>query len=243
MVLKDGYLYDIDDVERLPLEAIEDTLLRIHRDSYLSLDTKCELMDIYLTERKHKLDHQFSFTDENIERIKAANELIKKASIRAIDLAWQTYQRFLAKKRAQPDGFVDVEISPQLVIPNNLYDDYKTEIYTDREEKVWGALCSSYNKNLSTFHPLHSFMGYSTIDGDGFHENKSAEEVVKECVCNYDEEHPNWGDAWILCPEKLESIIFVCPFHNLFDYCQFAMSDILKIKHYGIKIEIKDENI
>lgn len=243
MILKDGYLYDIDDVERLPLEAIEDTLLRIYNDSYLSRDTKYELIDLYLTERNYKLDHQFSFTDENVERIKTANELIKKASIKAIEAAWQTYQDLLAKKNAQPNGFVDVEIRPELIIPTNFYDDYKTAYYTDREEQLWGILCSPYNKDLRTNHPLHHFTGYSTSGTDNYYENKSVEEVIKECVCNYEEEHPRWGDAWMLCPEKLENIIFVRPFHNLFDYCQFALSDIVRIKRYGIKIQIKDEDV
>lgn len=243
MIFKDGYLFDPDDVERLPVEAIEDTLLRINNDSYLSRDTKCELTDLYLSERNYKLNHRFSFSDENVERIKAANELINQASIKAIKMAWQTYQDLLAKKKAQPEGFVDVAVKPHLVIPANFYDDYKTECYTDREEQLWGVLCSTYNKALHTFHPLHPFTGYSTRGADNYYENKSVEEVIKECVCNYEEEHPRWGDAWMLCPEKLEDIIFVRPFHNLFDYCQFALMDILKIKRYGIKIQITDEDI
>lgn len=242
MIYKDGYLYDPDDVEKLPVETIEDILLRIKRDTYLSRDTKYELMELYLSERQNKLDHQFSFNDRNIERIKAANELIKQASIKAITMARQTYQDLLARKKAKPDGFTDVEIRPQLVIPKGFYDDYKTEVYTEREEQVWGVLCSPYNRALQTFAPLHPVMAYSTRETDNFHENKPAEEVVKECVCNYEEKYPNWGDAWTLCPEKLKDIIFVRPFHNLFDYCQFVMSDILKIKRYGIKIEITDED-
>lgn len=242
MVYKNGYLYDPDDVELLPLEAIEDTLLRIYNDSYISRDTKCELINLYLSERRYKLDHQFSFTDENVECIKAANVQIRDASIKAIEEVWLTYLNFKAVKQAQPEGFVDVEIKPQLVIPT-FYDNHKEECYTDREEQLWNILCSPYNKALRTFHPLHAFRGYSTIDNDNFHENKSVEEVIRECVCNYEEQHPGWGDAWILCPEKLKDIIFVRPFHNLFDYCKFALSDILKIKHYGIKIEIRDEDI
>jgi len=242
MIYKDGYLYDPDDVEKLPVETIEDILLRIKRDTYLSRDTKYELMELYLSERQNKLDHQFAFNDRNIERIKAANELIKQASIKAIQLAWQTYQEWLARKKAKPDGFVDVAITSELVIPTNFYDDYKEEVYTEREEQMWGVLCSPYNKELRTFAPLHPFMGYSTRGADNYYENKPVEEVVKECVCNYEEKYPNWGDAWALCPKKLKDIIFVRPFHNLFDFCQFALSDILKIKRYGIKIEITDED-
>jgi len=243
MIYKDGYLYDPDDVEQLPVEAIEDILLRIKSDSYLSRDTKYELTELYLTERQHKLNRQFAFNDENTERIKAANELIKQASIKAINMAWQTYQHLMARKKSSPDNFIDVEICPHLVIPKYFYDDYKTEVYTEREEQVWGVLCSPYNKQLRTFSPLHPVRPYSTKGTDDFHENMTVEEVVKECVCDYEEEHPNWGDTWMLCPEKLSSIVFVRPFHNMADYCQFALSDILKIKHYGIKIEIKDEDI
>lgn len=48
MIFKDGYLNDLDTLHQLPLEVLEDSILRIYEDKYLSLDTKADLLgDIY----------------------------------------------------------------------------------------------------------------------------------------------------------------------------------------------------
>lgn len=48
MIFKDGYLNDLDTLHQLPFEVLEDSILRIYEDKYLSLDTKADLLgDIY----------------------------------------------------------------------------------------------------------------------------------------------------------------------------------------------------
>ena len=48
MIFKDGYLNDLDTLHQLPLEVLEDSILRIYEDKYLSLDTKADLLGDYL---------------------------------------------------------------------------------------------------------------------------------------------------------------------------------------------------
>ena len=47
MTFKDGYLNDFDTLQQLPLEVLEDCILRIYEDKYLSLDTKADLLGDY----------------------------------------------------------------------------------------------------------------------------------------------------------------------------------------------------
>lgn len=44
MIFKDGYLNDLDTLHQLPFEVLEDSILRIYEDKYLSLDTKADLL-------------------------------------------------------------------------------------------------------------------------------------------------------------------------------------------------------
>lgn len=62
MTFKDGYLNDFDTFQQLPLEVLEDNILRIYEDKYLSLDTKANLLGDYLYFRKHIMDRHFTYT-------------------------------------------------------------------------------------------------------------------------------------------------------------------------------------
>ncbi len=56
MKYKDGYIADYDMLGQMTVKELEDTLMRITDDVYLSEDAKRELVKMYLNERKWKLD-------------------------------------------------------------------------------------------------------------------------------------------------------------------------------------------
>ena len=45
-----------------------------------------------------------------------------------------------------------------------------------------------------------------------------------------------YGWNWMI-----KHICFNWPFHNLFEFCGFTMTDILKIKKFNIVIKVEDE--
>ena len=112
MKYKDGYLCGEEELEQLPVEILEDVIIRIHRDSYLGRDSKRDLLKTYLVVRKWKLDKAFQYTEENLRRLREMNELIERQSVDAIRTAYQVYQEELKVKTACPDEYVDVEIRP-----------------------------------------------------------------------------------------------------------------------------------
>ena len=101
---RDGYLCGYENLEPLPVEILEDIVLRIAADDYLSRDAKEDLLKEYLEERKHKLDKAFRYTDENLARLREMNVLIEQQSIEAIRTAYRVYLDELAEKAEHPAG-------------------------------------------------------------------------------------------------------------------------------------------
>ena len=176
MKYRDGYLCEYDDLWQLPVEILEDIIIRIYQDSYLSRDAKLDLLKDYLDVRKSKLDKAFLYTE-----------------------------------------------------------DY---IFTEKEERLWDILCSPYNLNYRIFDMLCSTATFYTSKPDA-----NCEDVICDCVygCDKGEEFTSWGDVMCLDREKVKDILFVRPYHNIYDFCCFAMSDLFKIKEFKTEIEITDE--
>ena len=220
MKYRDGYLCEYDDLWQLPVEILEDIIIRIYQDSYLSRDAKLDLL----------------------KDLREMNKLIERQSLEAIRTAYRIYQDELAEKATHPDTYVDVEIKPMLKVPSdiyyNLYKEKSDYIFTEKEERLWDILCSPYNLNYRIFDMLCSTATFYTSKPDA-----NCEDVICDCVygCDKDEEFTSWGDVMCLDREKVKDILFVRPYHNIYDFCCFAMSDLFKIKEFKTEIEITDE--
>lgn len=239
MKYRDGYLCGYDDLPQLPVDILEDIIIRIYQDDYLSRDAKLDLLKDYLEERKNKLDKAFAYTDENLKRLREMNDLIEQQSIEAIRTAYQLYLDKLAEKAAHPDTFVDMEIKPMLKVPADIY--YKESpdfIFTEKEERIWDVLCSPYNQNYQTFDILCSVAVFQTSKPDA-----DCEATIREYVygCHGEEAFTSWGDVMCLDREKVKDILFVWPYHTIYDFCSFAMTDLFKIKKFHLEIELTDE--
>ena len=241
MKFKDGYLCSEEDVEKLPVEVLEDILIHIFKDDYLNQDVKEDLLELYLEERKDKLDKAFSYTEENLQRLRDMNALIEQQSKEALQAAWIVYQDELAEKAAHPETYRDVAIKPMLSVPENMYYemycDDSDRVFTEKEEEVWKVLCSSSNFKYMTFPFLVMSATFLTKQPEA-----DLQATIREVVygCQGDEEPTPWGMAGLNW-EKIKGICFNWPFHTLFEHCAFAITDILKIKKFDLKIEMTDE--
>lgn len=238
MTFKDGYINDIDTLQQLPLEVLEDSILRIHEDKYLSLDTKADLLGDYLYFRKHLLDKHFTYTEKNLQRISWMNDQLEKQVTEAIHKAWQIYQDELTEKAAQPDIYRNVSISPQLFVPNDLYEMIPEKVLTEKEERIWNILCSCDNPKYQYNDILTDCGFFLTSASIKYDLNMIIRKVVYGCESN--EEPTPWSMAG-LDKKQIKDICFNRPFHNLFEFCGFAMNDILKIKKFNIVIKVEDE--
>ena len=152
MQFKDGYLCGEEDVEKLPVEVLEDILIHIHEDNYLNQSTKEDLLKLYLEERKSKLDKAFHYTEENLQRLCDMNMLIERQSKEALETAWQIYQDELAEKAAHPETYRDVAIKPILTVPRDMYYRMHEGIPTvsSRRRKRKCGKCFARPKTLAT---------------------------------------------------------------------------------------------
>ena len=232
MKFKEGFLCSDEDLDKLPVDILEDIIIHIHRDSYLCRDVKDDLMELYLETRKWKLDKAFLYTEENLQRLRDMNALIERQSTVAMEMAWQVWQDERAEKALHPETYRDVEITPFLKVPTALYVDEPDRIFTEKEEAVWDVLCSDDNFKYVHFPMLMSYSSFATNCAQ-----YDLQAVIRNVVygCEGDEEPTPWGMAG-LDWKKIQNICFVWPFHTLFEHCGFAMSDILKIKGFNLEI-------
>lgn len=237
MKFREGYLCSEEDLDKLPVDILEDIIIHIHKDSYLSRDVRDDLMELYLENRKWKLDKAFLYTEENLQRLRDMNALIERQSTAALETAWQVWQDERAEKALHPESYRDVEITPALKVPATLYADAPGCVFTEKEESVWDVLCSEDNFKYVHFPMLVSSAPFVTRCP-----RYDLRAVVRHVVygCQGDEEPTPWGMAG-LDWEKIKDICFIWPFHTLFEHCGFAMADILKIEGFNLEIELTDE--
>ena len=111
-------------------------------------------------------------------------------------------------------------------------------IQTEKEERIWDVLCSPYNQNYQAFDMLCSVAVFQTSKPDA-----DCEATIREYVygCHGEEAFTSWGDVMCLDREKVKDILFVWPYHTIYDFCSFAMTDLFKIKKFHLEIELTDE--
>lgn len=143
MKYKDGYIADYEMLGQMTVKELEDTLMRITDDVYLSEDAKRELVKMYLDERKWKLDREFVFTEENVRQMNEMNKLFEKQTAEVMHLAHQIFLDEMEVRRKTPDGYNHLEVRAELLIP---YNEYGAE-----EESVAGL--DTERDNSSSFLP------------------------------------------------------------------------------------------
>ena len=245
MKYKDGYIIDYDMLHQMTVEELEDTLIRIRYDVYLSEDARNEFIKDYLGVRKRKLDDNFAYTEENVRQMKDMNELFKRQTTEVMHLAHQLFQDEMAVRQQKPDGYNSLEVKADLLIPYNEYN-AETEsvsgLDTERDETLWeilGSRCN--NQSLKTF-------GILPNDAMFHSENTDVERKILEVLYGFTQNGEVDTVSWICfreesVREKLNDICFVRPFHNLYDFCEFSIQDILKIKQFKLNVEMLYENI
>ena len=82
-----------EDISQLPLEVIEDIMMRIGDDAYLCVADKSNLLYLYIGERWKKKQKSFIYTLENIERIEEMNRMLIRQTTDVVTSAWEIYQR------------------------------------------------------------------------------------------------------------------------------------------------------
>ena len=245
MKYRDGYLVSDEDVMLLSLEDIEDLAYRVYKDSYLTEEAKTDILEVYLDCRWRKKQQEFVYNDENLKRIADMNHLLIRQTKEVVSTAYEIYLQETQANNLSNKKY-EIEVVPQLLVPSTMYWEYKEPYqgtYTERDERMWEVLCSSSNKKLQWYRILPNTSHFRSYQ-DRDLENCIEEDVVwVESLKGSTPEQRSWGSVMSINYKKTKGICFCWAFHNLLDFMNFSMDDILKVKEFKMEIEVNYEPI
>lgn len=161
MEFLDGY--QSDNLEMLPMEVLEDVVIRMRSDSYLSDYNRRGLLRDYLDERQCKLNKQFVYTDENLKRIEDMNNLLAEKVIEATTICWNIYKEQMELKNSGSEMYRPVQITLVLEIPSDLYynrdDNDRQMVFTTHEAQLWIVMVENLKLSWNDILPGTAMLG------------------------------------------------------------------------------------
>lgn len=245
MKYRDGYLISDDDVMQLDLEVIEDIAYRVFKDSYLTEEAKLDILDVYLDCRWRKKEKTFVYNEENLKRISDMNDLLIRQTKEAVKLSYEIFQQEMEVNNHSEKKY-EIEVIPHLLVPADMYWTYEKpyeDTYTERDERIWEVLTSSYNKKYQWYSILPGSAGFLSYHDKDLDRCIEEDYVWGSTLKDETPEKRSWGCVMNIDREKCKDICFCWAFHNLLDFVNFSMDDILKIKELKIEMEVNYEPI
>ncbi len=243
MKYRDGYVIDTDTIRAMSVDEMESMIIRVAKDRYLSENAMQDILEVYLEERKLKLDNAFECTEEDVRRISEYNDLLIRQTTEAVRLALRTYkdELELMPQEGEEGEYNELTVKADLIIPDawNMRERFN-ELSDEKEYELWQVLSSPRkNRKLDLF-PILNY-GSEIRCGEA-----DEEKMLVETLYGTDgngEKLTSWAVMMQnIDREKLDGIYVACPLHNLYDYCNLSMSDIFKIKELDYKITVEYEN-
>ena len=230
-----SYPCQLEYIQQLPLDVLEDIMIRIGDDSYLDKKDKALLLDLYIEHRWWKKQKSFVYSKDNIAQIKEINQMFIRQTTDVMTSAWEICQK---EKEENERNKYSIKVTPMLLIPNRI-SRFLANNFTHKEAKIWWILANGFNgpkENGRNILPPAEEYGL-------WKEEFGFEKKLNVKL---------WGFSGFSEPEKEESIIgidykktnhiqFCWPFSYLLSLQRFALEDLLKIEKFIPKIEVKYE--
>jgi hypothetical protein len=232
-----SYPCQIEYIQQLPLDVLEDIMIRIGDDSYLDKNDKALLLDLYIEQRWRKKQKSFIYSKDNISRIEKINQKLIRQTTDVMTSAWEIYQQ--EKEENERNGKkYGIEIIPMLLTPNRMFG-FLANNFTHKEAKIWWILVNGYNGSKENDGNILPPAGEYGLWKEEF----EFEEKLKIKL---------WGFSGFSEPDKEETIIgldhektnhirFCWPFYYLLSLEKLALEDVLKIEKFIPKIEVRYE--
>ena len=232
-----SYPCQIEYIQQLPLDVLEDIMIRIGDDSYLDKKDKALLLDLYIEQRWRKKQKSFIYSKDNISRIEKINQMLIRQTTDVMTSAWEIYKQ--EKEENERNGKkYGIEIIPMLLTPNRMFG-FLANNFTHKEAKIWWILVNGYNGSKENDGNILPPAGEYGL----WKEELEFEEKLKIKL---------WGFSGFIEPDKEETIIgldhektnhirFCCPFYYLLSLERLALEDVLKIEKFIPKIEVRYE--
>lgn len=184
-------------------------------------------------ERWRMMRDRFEWTDENIARLVAANELLKQALADMRRRTIEVYESVSAWRT--PDK--DLEVIGKLWVENMTFEEWEND-----EDMKWNLF------DVMTSKPYCGFYTNSVSIEFRLSYDKMVSDTAETCdsemhVLYLEDKLDNWNE--LMPPEKTDHLHLVYAIHNLYEHCRWSLQDILGIKSYRteIKIEYSDRDM
>ena len=232
-----SYPIQLEYIQQLPLDVLENIIIRIGDDSYLDKEDKTLLLGLYIEQRWWKKQKNFVYSKENIARIEEINQMLIRQTTDVMTSAWEICQQEKEENERNGNKY-NIKVTPMLLIPNRMFG-FIRKNFTHKEAKIWWILANGYNNPKENERNVLPPAGEFGL----WKEELGYEEKLNVKL---------WGFSGFNEPEKNEAIIgldhektnhirFCWPFTYLLSLQRFALEDILKIEKFFPRIEVKNE--
>lgn len=229
-----SYPCEYKDINKLPLDVLEDIMIRIGGDPYLTQTDKAELLDLYIEQRWWKKQKSFFYSKENIARIEKINQILIRQTTDVMTSAWEICQQEGEENKRNGKKY-SIKVEPKLLIPNRMFGFLATN-YTHKDAKIWWILANGYNDS----HKDERNVLPSAAEYGLWKEKFGFEEKLKIKLWGvFDLSEPEKKIIAGIDDEKTKHIRFCWPFTNLLSQQRFALQDILSIEKFTQIIEVK----
>ena len=230
-----SYPIQLEYIQQLPLDVLENIMIRIGDDSYLDKEDKKLLLELYIEQRWWKKQKSFVYSIDNIARIEEINQMLIRQTTDVMTSAWEIYQQEKEENERNGNKY-SIKVTPMLLSPNRMFG-FLAKNFTHKEAKIWWILAHGYNapkeNERNVLPPAEEFGLWK--------EEFEFEEILNVKL---------WGFSGFNEPEKEEAIIglnheknkhirFCWPFYYFLSLERFALDDILKIESFIPKIEVR----
>lgn len=229
-----SYPCQYEDISKLPLDVLEDIMIRIGEDPYLNGSDKSELLNLYIEQRWWKKQKSFVYSKDNIARIEEINQMLIRQTTEVMTSAWEIYLQ--EKEENERNGKkYNIKVVPKLLTPNRIFGFLATN-FTHKEAKIWWILADGYNDS----HKDERNVLPSAAEYGQWKEKFGFEEKLKIKLWGvFDLSEPEKEDIVGIDNEKTKHIRFCWPFTDLLSQQRFALQDILSIEKFTQIIEVK----
>ena len=129
-----SYPIQLEYIQQLPLDVLEDIMIRIGDDSYLDKEDKKLLLELYIEQRWWKKQKNFVYSKENIARIEEINQMLIRQTTDVMTSAWEICQQEKEENERNRNKY-NIKVTPMLLIPNRMFG-FIRKNFTHKEAKI-----------------------------------------------------------------------------------------------------------
>ena len=217
-------------IKKMSLRELEQEILNLY-PAYLKGEKTDTWWDIglCLSHRKYIINNNFKFTPNHVKQIERVNQLLTDATAKLLKKAEVLDRQMEAIKAAGDDFLEDYYI--EAILKVEFFDE--DSILVPDEDENEGQ--SDYQAMVEVLDEMVSipFRSFYFDDKENMETNETDDERYQDDMLN-----DNWNNEKLSVPELSHIPYFCYASHRLFNYTDYSLSDIIRIKAFRNEITV-----